>query len=450
MTFTFTNYAGIEPQASPYNDLIGKILGGYTDVTKARYLKPGLEEQLKKAKLVNQYYGPNMESQMGLRGAQAGHLGSMTAGQNIANRFAPQRLQSEQQEREFKLNNPFFGQTGTSGDLGRMLYLQEMISKNPELASKLNGAPNQQTSGQESPNPQQQENTNSQQTNNFDINKSIQDAFRKVAQGKNQQFAPSNLGKLQQEASKAQAGINPFTNQNFESDQEKEEFLAPYREKLSGLKQGEHYVYDPETHEKVGVQRPYTAKEREDESGRHFFNEVFPTINNGFKDFIGKDSVKHFIHYADNYGKDPIATRKIDDLLLAEKLTTSGIVKEAATLGAGKTNMTYRNLLKSFPGSDIPHLIERYGKELKLPTDAFVKAGVRFNHMLNQATEKSINSVPAVKTIHYHPEKYLKSDEQKQAALEEHHETITIRNKKTGKTETVSKAEAKKRGIKNV
>jgi hypothetical protein len=100
MSFTFTNYAGIEPQHSPYNDLIGRLLGGYTDMTKAKYLKPGLEEELKKAKLTNQYYGPNMESQMGLRSAQAGHLGSMTTGQNITNQYLPQQLQAQMEAKQ--------------------------------------------------------------------------------------------------------------------------------------------------------------------------------------------------------------------------------------------------------------------------------------------------------------------------------------------------------------
>jgi hypothetical protein len=454
MTFTFTNYAAIPPQRSPFHDLINQVLSGYGDMTKTQFLRPSLEEELKKAKLYNQYYGPNIESEIGLRGAQSSHLGAQTKGLNISNQYLPKKLQEEQQKREFELQNPFFGQTGTSGDLGRLLYLQEMIKKNPQLANQLN-------SSQEQNIPQEGQSfipsTNNQQisspeiqSNNFDYNKLIQNAFNKVAQGKNQQFAPSNLGKLQQEYDKAKSGINPFTNQKFENDQEKEEFLAPYTEKLSGLKQGEHYVYDPETHEKIAIQRPYTPKERETETGRAFFNEVFPTVNNGFKDFIGKDSVKNFIHYADKYGKDPIATQKIDDLLLAQKLTAANIVNEASTLGAGKTNMTYKSLLKSFPGSDIPNLIERYGKEFKLPTEAFIKSGLRFQNILNNATKNSSNSVPATKTIYYHPEKYLKTKEEANSHLEEHAETVTLYNKKTHKTETVSKAEARKRGVPNV
>lgn len=102
MAFTFTNYAAIRPQQSPMHDILGQILGGYTDMTKARYLQPGLEEELKKAKLYNQYYGPNIESQIGLRGAQAGQarahtglLGEQTRGEHFRNQTLPQMLQAE-------------------------------------------------------------------------------------------------------------------------------------------------------------------------------------------------------------------------------------------------------------------------------------------------------------------------------------------------------------------
>lgn len=107
MTFTFTNYAGIEPQASPWQDIIGKVLQGYNDTTKAQYLKPGLEEELKKAKLFNQYYGPNMESQIGLRGAQTkesgartGLLGEQTRGAHIENQYLPRKMQAQIAEAE--------------------------------------------------------------------------------------------------------------------------------------------------------------------------------------------------------------------------------------------------------------------------------------------------------------------------------------------------------------
>ena len=46
MTFSFTNYAAIKPRHSPLNDIIGKALSGYNEVTKSKYLKPSLEADI--------------------------------------------------------------------------------------------------------------------------------------------------------------------------------------------------------------------------------------------------------------------------------------------------------------------------------------------------------------------------------------------------------------------
>lgn len=112
MTFSFYSPPSLTPaQSGALPDIIGNILRGYTGVTNARYLQPNLEEALKKAKLVNQWYGPNMQSEIGLRGAQAGHLGSMTQGQNITNQYLPDKLKAEveayqlQQAQNEMLNN---------------------------------------------------------------------------------------------------------------------------------------------------------------------------------------------------------------------------------------------------------------------------------------------------------------------------------------------------------
>ena len=448
MNFPLINYASQQLQTSPLNDLIKNALSGYTDTTKAQFLRPTLQEQLQKAQLENKWYEPNIKSQIGLRGAQAGHLGAMTEGLNISNPFLRQKLEDEQTKRQFELQNPFFGQTGTSGDLGRLLYLQQMVKNNPELAAQLQSQQSQQpqlNQGQSYLPPIQSQQT-SGQPQPFDMSSLIQDAFSKVAHGKDKQFAPSPILKLQQELKDIESGKYPGTNESIPNEQLKEELAAPYRERLGGLEKGSHYIYNPETHEKIGQEKPYTAKERETETGRAFFNEVFPDINNAFKDFIGKDSVKNFVKFANEYGRNPEATRKIDDLLLGQKLISAGVVNEAATLGAGKTNQTYKNLQKSFPGSDIPNLIERYGKELKLPTDAFVKAGVRFQNKINQASEKASTSVPAMKKVYFHPEKYLKSDEEKSREREEKI-TKSSGQKKGHYTDTDIRATAQKYGL---
>lgn len=109
MAFTFTNYAGIQPQESPWNDIFGKILSGYTDMTKAKYLQPGLEEELKKSKLYNQYYGPEKEAliklhgaQTGLAGAHAGLIGQQTIGERFKNQYLPEQLKAQLKTNQLK------------------------------------------------------------------------------------------------------------------------------------------------------------------------------------------------------------------------------------------------------------------------------------------------------------------------------------------------------------
>ncbi len=46
MTFTFTNYAGIKPRPSPFADIIGKVLGGYSDMTKAKFMPREKEAEI--------------------------------------------------------------------------------------------------------------------------------------------------------------------------------------------------------------------------------------------------------------------------------------------------------------------------------------------------------------------------------------------------------------------
>lgn len=65
-------------ESNPYGNLLSQALKSYTGLTNAQYLEPTLKEALQKAKLFNQYYGPNIESEMGLRGAQTGYYGAQT------------------------------------------------------------------------------------------------------------------------------------------------------------------------------------------------------------------------------------------------------------------------------------------------------------------------------------------------------------------------------------
>jgi nucleoid DNA-binding protein len=453
MTFSAFNFISPELSKSPLNDLISNAISGYNEASKARYLQPSLAEALKKSQLVNKWYEPNIKSEIGLRGAQAGHLGALTQGQNITNQYLPDKLKAELAAKQFAAQNPLLGMTGGAGQVGALLYLQQhpelMRSNQTPSQNDINNNIQQLNEGQSfvpSINPIET-GANLQTPNPQEL---LLQSIMASLKPKQRAYAPSNLGKLQQEFREAQEGHYPGTQIPFANEQEKEEFLAPYREKLGGLKAGEHYVFDPNTHEKIAVQRPYTPKERENEEGSILFNEFYPEINNGFKDFIGKDSVNNFIKYSNQYGKNPEATQKIDDLLYAINLVTAGVINEQSTLNAGKTNVTFRKILDSFPKTDIPNLVQRYQKELKLPSSAFYKANERFQNKVSSSRQLAQTEIPQYKTIYFHPEKHLKSEEKIKESLEHHSETVTIRNKKTGKTEVVSKEEARKRGIKNV
>lgn len=159
MAFTFTNYAGIQPQQSPLHDMIGQILSGYNDTTKAQFLRPGLEEQLKKAQQENQWYGPNMQSQIGLRGAQAGHANSLTTGQNQQNKVMPQMLQYQlEAAQSAALENQYYNdllkrrlsrQQGQPGQIGQPGNIQQQIQQRiqqPEYTPGLGQAPIMQPS----------------------------------------------------------------------------------------------------------------------------------------------------------------------------------------------------------------------------------------------------------------------------------------------------------------
>jgi hypothetical protein len=166
MAFTFTNYAGIQPQASPFQDILGKTLGGYEQATKAKYLQPGLEEELKKAKLYNQYYGPNMESQIGLRGAQTqqanahtGLLGEQTKGQRLENQYLPQykqaqiaQLNAQAQKAQLlqQIRDQFLGGGMMPGQqMGGQLESQMQSQMSPQMQSfQGQGMPNQEQMNQ--------------------------------------------------------------------------------------------------------------------------------------------------------------------------------------------------------------------------------------------------------------------------------------------------------------
>lgn len=110
---------------SPWGNLLSNALSNYKAINEAAYQQPNLKEALLKSQQYNQYYGPEKESEIGLRSAQAGHLGSLTEGQNISNQFSPGKFKDEAQLRKFKLENPGFDAPGITGQIARYLYAKK-------------------------------------------------------------------------------------------------------------------------------------------------------------------------------------------------------------------------------------------------------------------------------------------------------------------------------------
>lgn len=434
MPFTFTNYKPSSPEEFPFNDLIGKFLQGYKDTSQARYLQPTLHEDLLKKQQFNQFYPDDMRSKIGERNANAGHLGSLTAGQNISNRelgsrlheqllkqqyenqYLPKKLQQEEQDRGFKLDNPMFGHAGVTGQVADYLYLQ----RHPELMSQINGGQQGGTIAQQqgmqgsslqsqSPNPimqmQSPQGVQPMQQGIVPVAPGQKDPLlQAILRTKGKEFAKSPIGKLQNELSTIRSGINPSTGQPFSSIEEQYEAAAPYEEKLGNLPPATHYVYD-EDHRKIGEERPTSPEESRVIGGREAFNTLFPISTKGVNEYIGKGSIRNLDKDANSYGVNPDSTRRIDDLILSNMLMSSTAINEMATLGAGKTNVVYRNLKKGLGESDIPQRLQNYELNYKIPKEAFQRQSAKAQRIINQATEQAAKSIPAMQQRLYNPKK---------------------------------------------
>ncbi len=102
MAFNFYAPPILNPaQSGAMPDIIGNLLSGYSDVYKAKMLP----QELIKKQLENKWYEPNIKSQIGLRGAQAGSAGAhanllreQLKGAQIENQYMPQMKEATIQQ----------------------------------------------------------------------------------------------------------------------------------------------------------------------------------------------------------------------------------------------------------------------------------------------------------------------------------------------------------------
>lgn len=126
------NYALPELMKSPINEMLQNLLSGYKETTQARYLEPTLKESLQKAQLENKWYEPNIKSQIGLRGAQAGQanahsglLGEQTYAEHLRNQYLPEQLTAQKEAAVLKsIQDKMFNQ-----------MLQKRLSGGPQQSN---------------------------------------------------------------------------------------------------------------------------------------------------------------------------------------------------------------------------------------------------------------------------------------------------------------------------
>ena len=73
MPFTMPDFRPMRmEETSPWHNALQTAMGNYLKMNQLKYDEPMKKEELMKQQLYNQFYGPNIESQIGLRGAQTG------------------------------------------------------------------------------------------------------------------------------------------------------------------------------------------------------------------------------------------------------------------------------------------------------------------------------------------------------------------------------------------
>lgn len=177
---------------------------------------------------------------------------------------------------------------------------------------------------------------------------------------------------------------------------------------LAPLPKGQTYLFD-ENKKPIGIGKPYTEKEKKEESGRSGFNVYQKFISESQSPYTGAGSTKKFQSDIFNYSSDPEAKKRIDNFLASDKLLFSAAVKEDATLGGANTNMAYKGLIKSLKSAEVYPLLKEAAK-YELPAGYAKDSNEIFSKILNEGTEAGKN-IPAYRAQYFNkpPEQKLQN-----------------------------------------
>jgi hypothetical protein len=437
MSFTFTNYAAIPTKPGPLGDIIGNILSGYTGVTQAKFLKPTLEEELKKAKLYNQYYAPNIESEIGLRGAQAGEagartglLGEQTRAAHTENSWLPQKLQAAIAESQAKAQKAQMFQQMFGG--GQAIRGNQGVQQNPMQMFQGQGMP---------ANPDESNQMQNNQMSAQNQPSLIQQAAQPIPESEvNQNRIPG------MDYSKAAAAMQYFGLGKPHIVDANGKFMAitpfgNFETGAAGLSARDKELSKKDAQKISGLEDQVLSGSQKQET----FNDLNKDLGSNLFESMRQNPLLG-AHELGWWAK--LGTKEQQEMIGRVRSNMGNIIKDAARDFKGQFRVGEQGLLNSMKPNENDSLSVMKGKSEALTymnqiltMRAEMEASLMRQNNISAlqariAVNKAIDPQKIKDEVHtiLHP---ASSSESK----------ITIRNKNTGKTESVTREEARKRGV---
>lgn len=332
-----------------------------------------------KAKFAPQMEQANLENILGQN--QTRNITNKELAQRLHAVLMHQQYANEDTRRmaDIKQKYPLFGQPGAAGQIAALQWLQDHpgeTQSNQDLGSRIPSVSGAEQLPVNAP------------VNYMDLLKQsiIASATPKTANYQGPAREAADLERLRQ-AYGENSPVYQDARKLAAIKQEGQETLSKQRERrASGLKPGEDWVSNKEG-QHIGISRPLSEREKKEVSGRSFFNVVYPDILKSTSYYSGTGSITRFNNDIANYNNNKNAQKRIDNYLAAVQLLPSTMVKENATVGGANTNQVYNRLIKSLTASDLPIELERLETQFRLPRGAKLRAGLKFQSVLNKATQ---------------------------------------------------------------
>lgn len=204
-----------------------------------------------------------------------------------------------------------------------------------------------------------------------------------------------------------------------EQNKRRQDDLSEIRNRESfGAKPGDVPIKDPNTNSIIGFRKQTTEKQKEASKNIGLFNYFYPMVVKGAAPFSGPGATYKMEEAARKYKTDPKSAKLIDDLYIADKALTNTTISEAARFQAGRTNQTYNRYAESLKADDVPAKFKRWIKEGLVPSEANLKAGIRWQQEMNKAEKKAQRSIPATYDYYFNPDQHFENQQKMQQANE--------------------------------